>query len=326
MGGSTWNATDWDAHISSVAGMSTAAIFSSRGMKATGDPRTSFDPKDIPYRESRDSDANPNATPIIIALDVTGSMHKIPDYMVREGLGPTFTEIYDRKPVTDPHIAFMAIGDVDCDNAPLQVTQFEADIRLADQLKEIWLEGGGGGNWHESYTLPWYFAATRTRCDAIEKGRRKGILFTIGDERLPEVLTKEQINRVFGEGVQADISTQELYAMASRQYDIFHIVVEQGSHCQRDLDGVLTSWRKVLGQNVLRLKDYKKLSEVIVSTLQVLGGADLAVVADSWKKPGTALVVKHALGDLAVSKAPTTHRPSIVGTGVTRFGPAPEAA
>jgi hypothetical protein len=325
MGGSTWSAADWDAHVDSVAGKSTAAIFSSSGMKSTGDPRTSFNPKDIPFRESRDSVVNPNATPIIIALDVTGSMQDIPDYMVREGLGPTFTEIYDRKPVSDPHIAFMAVGDVDCDNAPLQVTQFEADIRLADQLKEIWLEGGGGGNWHESYTLPWYFAATRTRCDAIEKGRRKGILFTIGDERLPSVLTKEQIKRVFGEGVQADIPTQELYAMASKQFDIFHIVVEQGHHCQHDLAGVLKSWQAVLGQNVLRLKDYTNLSEVIVSTLQVLGGADLDAVADSWKAPGTSLVVKHALGGLAGSGLPASRRPGGGSTGVTRFA-APFAA
>lgn len=321
MGHGTWSATDWDRHTSSVAGKSTAAVFSSSVMK------TDFDPKKIAFRESRDSDSNPNATPIIIALDVTGSMHMIPDYMVREGLGPTFAEIYDRKPVSDPHIAFMAVGDVDSDEAPLQVTQFEADIRLADQLKDIWLEGGGGGNWHESYTLPWYFAATRTRCDAIEKGRRKGILFTIGDERLPQVLTKAQIKAVFGEGVKDDISTRDLYAMVSKQFDVFHIVVEQGRHCQVDLKGVLESWRPVLGQNVLRLKDYTKLSELIVSTLQVMGGVDLDAVADSWKEPGTALVVKSALGDLAktVSGLPTTRKPGGGSTGVTRFA-GPQAA
>ena len=77
-------------------------------------------------------------------------------------------EILARKPVSDPHILCMGIGDVLCDQAPLQVTQFEADIRIAEQLEKLWLEKGGGGNSCESYNLPWYFAAMHTAIDCFE--------------------------------------------------------------------------------------------------------------------------------------------------------------
>ena len=91
----------------------------------------------------------------------------------------------------------MAIGDAECDRAPLQVTQFEADIRLADQLRELWIEGGGGGNRGESYHLPWAFAAMRTSTDCFERRGRKGYLFTIGDEPiLPGISAPQSFARV----------------------------------------------------------------------------------------------------------------------------------
>ena len=71
--------------------------------------------------------------------DVTGSMGMIADALARKGLGTMVEEILARKPVSDPHIMCMGIGDVLYDRAPLQVTQFEADIRIAEQLEKLWL-------------------------------------------------------------------------------------------------------------------------------------------------------------------------------------------
>jgi hypothetical protein len=71
----------------------------------------------------------------------------ISDNIAKEGMPTLFKEIYDRKPITDPHIMFMGIGDVEAgDRSPLQVSQFEADIRLAEQLEKLHVEHGGGGN------------------------------------------------------------------------------------------------------------------------------------------------------------------------------------
>ena len=287
MGGARWNEDDWKHASSATRGRRTDEIFTSAGM------HPSLNPYGV-TRESRDSLANPESNAIIIGLDVTGSMGMIADAMAREGLGTLVEEILKRKPVSDPHILACGIGDSYYDDAPLQVTQFEADIRIAEQLKMIWLEKGGGGNSHEGYHLPWYFAAQRTQIDCFEKRGRKGYLFTVGDEEPPLELLATQAAAIFGDSLQRDLSAAELLTMVSRMYHVFHVVVEEGSHARSHLPKVLDKWRGLLGQRVLRLKDYRRLAEVVVSAIEVNEGRDRDEVAHSW--PGeTSAVVAHAL-------------------------------
>ena len=290
MGYGRFTSTDWDSFTAHrTAGRSRDQVFG-RGLSATMDPRL----LSAGVRESRDSPDNPNSTPVIVGLDVTGSMGMIAEAIARQGLRTLFESIYDRQPVPDPHIMFMGIGDALCDSAPLQVSQFEADIRIAEQLVDLWLEGGGGGNNCESYTLPWLFAALHTATDAWSKRGRKGYLFTIGDEEPPAVLTAREQRRVLGSG-QRDLRTPDLLRLVSRGWEVFHIVVEQGSYCQHaGADRVAGRWTDLLGQRALRLADYTRLPEVIVSAMQVNEGGNLDDVAASWDR-GTADVVRHAM-------------------------------
>jgi hypothetical protein len=290
MGSGRFDPADWDRFTTTAtAGRRREAIFSSRTLKDSLDPAKA---RNL-MRESRDSVDNPESTAIVVALDVTGSMQTIPEYMVREGLPALFGNIYDRKPVADPQVMFMGVGDVVYDRAPLQVSQFEADIRIADQLKELYLEGGGGGNMSESYTLPWYFAGLHTSLDCFEKRGKRGYLFTVGDEMVPETLTAAQIQRVIGITPQSDFTASQLLDLAGRQYHVFHVVVQQGANYRRFPDQVRESWTGILGQRALMLSDYTKLSEVIVSAIQITEGEDAEHVAASWGG-GTAMVVRNA--------------------------------
>lgn len=295
MGSGRWTDKDWEAYAKrNVSGKATVdSIYSCRSIAPE------LDPKGAKVRESCDSADNPESTAIIIALDVTGSMGIVLDAMAREGLRTLATEIYCRKPVSDPHIMFMGIGDAEAgDRAPLQVTQFEADIRIAEQLTKIYLERGGGGNNYESYALAWYFAAMHTRTDCQLKRNRKGILFTIGDEQPTPYLRAEDIERVLGYKPEFDrISTQELLTMVSRQYEIFHLMVEQGSYFKGREDLVVDKWTNLLGQRAIRLADCTKMGEVIVSALQVLSGVDTDEVISSWDG-STGMVVAKAIGSL----------------------------
>jgi len=307
MGGGSWNDDDWKGYTNSTRTKTTDAIFKTRGgAKAT------LDPKGVKVRESRDSADNPLSTAIIVGVDVTGSMGMIADALARDGLGTLFKEILEREPVTNPHLMFMAIGDAYKDRNPLQVSQFEADNRIVEQLTDIYLEKGGGGNHFESYDLPWYFAAQHTSIDCFEKRGKKGYLFTVGDEPAPPSLRASQLEQFIGDSVPADVSARDSFEMASRMYHVFHVVVEQGDHFRRYPSQVIESWEKLIGpERVLRLSDYTKLSEVIVSAIQVVEGADAKTVAKSWSS-GTDLVVSHALDKMAVATTGAAKRGGVV--------------
>ncbi|MCP9318605.1 hypothetical protein KBX73_02220 [Acetobacter persici] len=295
MGRGRFSSTDWDIFSSATTtGRSTREIFTAATLQDNLNPARARNLT----REARDSASNPHSTPLIVGLDVTGSMHRIPDYMVRDGLPVLFKTIYDRKPVPDPQIMFAGIGDVVYDRAPLQVSQFEADISIAQQLKGLYLEGGGGANASESYPLVWYFAGMHTSTDSFEKRRKKGYLFTIGDEMAPDSITADQIQKVMGIRPQQDFLTSELLDLASQAWNVFHITIEEGSNYRRMPNRVRANWTDLLGQRALFLSDYRKLSELIVSTIQILEGESAEMVAGSWAGE-TAQVIRESTRGLS---------------------------
>lgn len=278
MGSGSFSTSAYRSFTTASASKTTDEIYSSRSIDK------SLDPKGVKLRESRDSADNPNATPIIIALDVTGSMGIIADTIARKGLGVLFEEILKRKPITDPHLMFMAVGDAHCDEAPLQVSQFEADNRIVEQLTKIWIEHGGGGNKSESYNLPWYFAANHTEHDAYIKRGKRGYLFTIGDEEAPESLTRAQIKKFIGDTIEADQSSAAMLAEAQRTYDVFHIVIKEGDYARSHLSTVMSTWTALLGQRVIPLADHTKLAETIISAMEIAEGRDAYKVTAAFGK------------------------------------------
>jgi hypothetical protein len=276
MGGGTFDPGKYRTFTSTTVGKTTDQVYASRSIK------DSLNPKGVKIRESRDGVDNPNSTPIIVAIDVTGSMGMLADVIARKGLGVLFEGVIARKPVSDPHVMFMAVGDVECDSAPLQVSQFEADNRIVEQLTDIYIEHGGGGNGHESYELPWYFAAFHTEHDSIIKRGKRGYLFTVGDEPIGAGLSKDSLVQFLGDGAERYFSTQECLEAAQRKYNCFHVVIKEGSHARGNLASVTTTWNPLLGQQVILLDDHTKLAETIVSAIEVAEGRDAATSAAGW--------------------------------------------
>lgn len=302
MGSSSWNSNDWAAFSTVTKTKTVDQVFDQYGLNAA------LNPFGLRMRESRDSAANPEAHAIIVAADVTASMGKLSDALVRTGVGVLVEELLARRPVKNPQVMCMGVGDAYArDKAPLQVTQFEPDIKIAEQLSQIWLEGGGGGNGGESYHLAWYFAARHTSIDCFEKRQKKGYLFTVGDENPHQVLTREQVKRVFGDDIERDLTSAELLTMASRHYHVFHLLVEESYSCGAD---VHKNWQTLLGERALPLSDHTKMAELIVSTIQVNEGSTVADVAKSWSGD-TALVVAHGLNSLTTQVS--------ASRGVVRF-------
>lgn len=287
MGNSRFDADDWASYSSTTQAKSQSQIFKKTSISSDLDPR-GFD-----VRESCDSDANPESTPVILAVDETGSMGYLAEEIIKRGLGTIMKEIYDRKPVTDPHVLCMGVGDAYADRSPIQMTQFEADVAaITGQVENIYLEGNGGGNGGESYVLAWYAAANKTRCDAIVKRGRKGYLFTIGDEPPHMTLTGQQIEQFFGKSGAESVEAKALLDAVSQNWEVFHLMVGSYGHA-------MPRWKALMGERAIEVSDHTKLAEVIVSTIQVVEGqATVDDVAASWSGD-TSVVVRNAVSGLA---------------------------
>src|ERR1019366_3701840 len=140
MGHTNWDQQTYSTRSAKMHTQTREEVFTSTGLKDY------MDPAKITVRESRDSEAHPKSTALIFGFDETGSMGGIPEVFVKTSLGKMMTGIFDASPISDPHIMVLGIGDAHADHAPLQCSQFETDIRIAEQLTDIYLEGNGGGN------------------------------------------------------------------------------------------------------------------------------------------------------------------------------------
>ncbi|WP_299621977.1 hypothetical protein [uncultured Tenacibaculum sp.] len=222
----------------------------------------SMNPNGVDFREARDSEVHPNSFPVILALDVTGSMGHIPHDLIKEGLPKLMGGIIQNG-AEDVALLFLGIGDHECDSYPLQVGQFESgDEELDMWLTRTYIESGGGGNAGESYLLSWYFAAFHTKTDAFEKRNQKGILFTIGDEPNLKHLPASAIQEIMGSGQQT-FSEMELFQEVQKKYDVFHISVNHSGRAIQAEKG----WKQLLGDNCISVSDYRTIPEVITKVV-----------------------------------------------------------
>lgn len=220
-----------------------------------------MNPHGVMLRESRDSEEHPNTISIILALDVTGSMGSIPHFLVKEGLPHIMGNIIQRG-IKDPQLLFLAVGDHECDNSPLQVGQFESSDELLDKwLTEVYLEGGGGGNAGESYLLAWYFASFHTVLDSFEKRQQKGFLFTIGDEpTLPEV-PAQALEKIMGKGQHKSYPASVLLDKARERYHVYHLHIKETSAGSQK--STQDGWKQLMGDHLVMVDRHNEIAKII---------------------------------------------------------------
>lgn len=249
-------------------------------------------PKNLTIRESRDSDIHPNSLAVMIFLDDTGSMGRIPEDLVKNELPTLMNTIIDNG-VPDPQVLFGAINDHHCISTPLQVGQFESGTEELDKwLTGVAIQKGGGGQDMESYLLAWLIAGRHTSIDCFEKRNQKGFLFTIGDEKSWDCLDAESLKNIMGYPQSEDASDEQLLAEAQRLYNVYHIHVNEGSYCNDS--NVLGYWRKMLGERLIILDDYHAICATIATLIAVQHGVDIKTVVSKFDSK-TAGMVTNAL-------------------------------
>lgn len=274
-----------------------------------------------PIRESRDSDEHPETLPIAVMFDVTGSMGHIPQ-VLQTKLPKLYGLLLLKGYVEHPQILFGAIGDATCDRVPLQLGQFESDNRADDNLENFILEGGGGGQRHESYELGAYYMARHTATDAWEKRGKKGYLFFIGDERNYPKVNKNYAKALIGVGPQSDLSTEEVYKELQEKWEVYFLFAQQGSYTADQIIGEFDeingdpTWRMLLKQNALVLEDADAVCETIALTIGLGEGTiDLDEGIEHLKEIGTDSSTTAAVGKALATVAASAPGKTAVASG-----------
>ena len=267
MGCGSWTSDSFKCYSKSV-GRSVSksgvidSVYSNQEMFKARYLDSALDPKNV-VRECCDSEEHPNTLPVILALDVTGSMGDAAVEVAKK-LNVIMTKLY--KDVKDVEFMIMGIGDLAYDDCPIQVSQFESDIRIAEQLDKIYFEFGGGGNSFESYTVAWYFGSRHTKLDCLNRGR-KGIIITMGDEQLNPYLPlkgrRSGLMEATGDDLQSDVETKDLYDEASQKFNIYHLDVSHGYRW--DEDEIETSFKKYLKNDHFRRVSMDSIANEIVN-------------------------------------------------------------
>lgn len=255
MGGGSYNFQSRSARTSAYKTQSFNQTFEQQDKRRMHD---SMDPKKALLREARDSEGHPNSLPIILGLDITGSMGYIPHHLIKDGL-PKLISSLQEKHISDAAILFMGLGDSKNDRAPLQVGQFESgDAELDMWLTRTWIESGGGGNGGESYGWAWWFAAQRCKTDAWEKRGQKGFIFTIGDDNCHNI-TSSEFHEVLGISAETT-SAANLYKMASKEWNVYHINMRD-----RGVSG--NTFREYMGEHLLEVDTEEEIPDLIARTI-----------------------------------------------------------
>lgn len=266
MGGGTWTTASYRSYTTTKCMSVTAegmicGDYSAQEMFKQRKIAPELNPKNV-MRECRDSDEHPNTVPVILSLDVTGSMG-MSAVEVAKKLNIVMTSLYEK--MSDVEFMIMAIGDLAYDEAPIQISQFESDIRIAEQLDKVYFEGGGGGNSYESYTAAWYMGSRHCDLDCWKRGQN-GTIITMGDEPLNPYLPQNILNHVTGDSVQSDIETADLYKEASQKYDIYHLIVNHSWRTEQQsyMLPMQKSYRDYLDENHVRVVTVDDITNAIV--------------------------------------------------------------
>src|SRR3989338_2920211 len=207
-----------------------------------------------------------SASPLVIVSDVTGSMGDATAIMFEKL--PYLSNECKEYLGKEAQICFAAVGDANGDTYPLQVRKFTKESGLVKTLKELVIEGGGGGTKQESYELAaTYFAHNVDMPKAIHP-----VLIFIGDESTYDTVSKAQAKDVAGVTLEKDVSTRNMFDSLQRKFSVYFIqrpYSQQGGETMSgDTRQIRTNWEKYIpSDRIVYLPDPRRVVDVIFGLL-----------------------------------------------------------
>lgn len=206
-------------------------------------------------------------SPLVIISDVTGSMGAWPATIFSK-LPYLEIEARDEYLGVDLEICFAAVGDAYSDDYPLQVRPFTSGTDLAQRLKELNIEGGGGNQTCETYELAaLYFA---TQCEM--PNATNPILIFIGDESPYDVITADHAEAYVGVKPGKRLTTKKVFEQLKEKFAVYLIRKPYGHSDVDNMDAtnkkILADWTKLLGsEHIATLPSADRVVDVIFGIL-----------------------------------------------------------
>jgi len=230
--------------------------------------------------------------PIVIAVDVTGSMSTWPG------------EIFDRLPLLyqtlakykpDLDISFAAIGDATVDSFPLQVNDFAKGNDLEAKLKALGCEGGGGGHITESYELFGYFMLEHCKTPKA----KSPFMLIYGDETFYDNVDSRQVKHYIGDDLQNPLGSNDMWRSLMQKFNIYFMQKPYGSGDAGTTREVRGIWAAALGdQRIIQLPSYERAVDSGMGLIAKLWGeyADFGKSLDArHDDPGVKATVHKSL-------------------------------
>ncbi|OGZ99986.1 MAG: hypothetical protein A3D41_03330, partial [Candidatus Sungbacteria bacterium RIFCSPHIGHO2_02_FULL_41_12b] len=207
-----------------------------------------------------------STNPLVIITDQTGSMGEWPATMFSK-LPYLEHEAKTEYMGKDVEISWGAIGDAhNGEDYPLQVRPFAKGTDLAVRLKELVIEGQGGGTTQESYELAaLYYARNVNMPNAI-----RPLLIFIGDESPYNYVDPNQAETLAHINTKQKIKTDQVFEELKQHYSVYFVQKPYGDdHLS---DGPLTGttkrvhedWADLVGEDhIALLGDPERVVDVI---------------------------------------------------------------
>ena len=171
--------------------------------------------------------------------------------------------------LSDPAVSFCAIGDATCDNAPLQIAEFGQGKQIDQLISKIYLEGGGGGGYSESYELAAYFYSKHYEHDNVELP----FFFVTGDEKFYDTVNASIIKDVFGKSCQGtQVRAKDIWDDIKTKFNVFHIH-KPYYDSSKDVQ-IKEQWTTAIGKaHVLEINDPRAVIDVVLGAIAITSGA-----------------------------------------------------
>jgi hypothetical protein len=242
--------TDWAKPGAYAFKAESASARAADAAKASASGPRTYEKKrqpDVQATDPKKRIVSRSTNPLIIAVDVTGSMGHWP------------FEIFDRLPLlymtlsqyrSDLEISFAAIGDAACDRFPLQTTDFARGFDLETRLKALYGEGGGGDE-PESYGLFAWWVANHVETPEA----RMPFLIVFGDATMHLKVPTGQIKHFLGDEVAKDEDSLATWQQVSSRFNTWFLRRPTGT----DGDSCWKQWADAVGaQKVVMMDDEQR--------------------------------------------------------------------